>query len=119
MARRFLLRSVAFFGLIVPGAFALALLASPAYPATVQTDSCGGTLQRAQVNLAAVQARVQQISKADGEKMCSLNQLYFLELVKTRAVTASCQHGAERDRALGRLDADVEHINGNIATMCR
>lgn len=119
MVKRFLLRTAAFVGLIVPATFGLALLAAPAYPAPIPADACGGNLQQAQINLAAVQARVQRISKADDTKLCNLNQLYFLELVKTRAVTASCQHGPERDRALVRLDADVEHINGNIAAMCR
>jgi len=117
VVRRFLVRSIAFFGLIVPGAFTLALLASPAYPA--QADGCLGTLQQAQVSLAAAQARMTQLGKADAARLCNVNQLYFLELVKTRAVTASCQQGPERDRALGRLDADVEHVNGNIAAACR
>lgn len=116
MVRRFLLRSVVFVGLIVPGTFALALLASPAYPAPA--DGCGGTLQQAQISLAAAQARMTRLGKADGAKLCDVNQLYFIELVKTRAVTASCQQGPERDRALGRLDADVEHINSNIAAVC-
>ncbi len=117
--RRFLLRTVAFVGLIVPATFALALLAAPAYPAPVQASACGGNLQQAQLSLAAVQARVQQVSKTDGANLCSANQRYFFELVKTRAVTASCELGPERDRALVRLDADVAHINSNIAAICR
>jgi hypothetical protein len=62
---------------------------------------------------------VNQSGRADGAKLCSLNQRYSFELIKTRAVTASCQLNPERDRALVRLDADVGHINGNIAAMCR
>jgi hypothetical protein len=58
---------------------------------------------------------VNQSGRADGAKLCSLSQRYFFELIKTRAVTASCQLNPERDRALVRLDADVGHINGNIA----
>jgi len=115
VVRRFLLRSVAFVALVVPGTFTLALLASPA---TAQADGCFSTLQQAQVSLAAAQARVQQLGKVDAAKLCSVNQVYFLELVKTRAVTASCQQEPERNHVLGRLDADVEHINGNIAAMC-
>lgn len=45
-------------------------------------------------------------------------RLYFLELVKARAVTALCKNGAERDRDLGRFDADVEHTNEAIAARC-
>jgi hypothetical protein len=42
----------------------------------------------------------------------------LLEVVKARAVTALCKTGAERERDLGRLDADVEHINEAIASRC-
>jgi hypothetical protein len=38
--------------------------------------------------------------------------------VKTRAVTALCKNGVDRERDLGRLDADVEHINEAIAARC-
>ena len=51
--------------------------------------------------------------------MCKFTRLYFLEMVKARAVTALCRHDSERERALGRFDADVEHINNSIATLCR
>jgi hypothetical protein len=38
--------------------------------------------------------------------------------VKARAVTALCRSGPQRDRELGRLDADVETINNAIAASC-
>jgi hypothetical protein len=114
--KRFLLRSVVFVGLVVPASFGLALLASPAYPAPAQAGGCFSTVQQA---LAAAQARVQHPGSADDARRCSLNQLYFFELVKARAVMASCEHGPERDRTLVRLDADVEHINQDIAATCR
>jgi hypothetical protein len=43
---------------------------------------------------------------------------YFLEVVKARAVTALCRSGPERERELGRFDADVEHVNEAIAARC-
>jgi hypothetical protein len=39
-------------------------------------------------------------------------------LAAARAVAALCKSGADRERELGRLDADVEHINGVIAVGC-
>ena len=33
-------------------------------------------------------------------------------------MTALCKSGTERERELGRLDADVEHINEAIAARC-
>jgi len=56
---------------------------------------------------------------AKGSAACDATRLYFLELVKARAVTAACTRGAKRTLALGRLDADVERLNGVIATACR
>ena len=69
-------------------------------------------------NVAAVQARTKKLGMTSGRETCSATQLYFLEVVKARAVTALCKSGAERERELGRLDADVEHINGAIAGGC-
>jgi hypothetical protein len=42
----------------------------------------------------------------------------ILELVKARAVTALCKNGPERERDLGRFDADVAQINEVIAARC-
>lgn len=53
-----------------------------------------------------------------GPETCTAAQRYFLEVVKARAVAALCKSGADRERELGRLDADVEHINGVIAVGC-
>jgi hypothetical protein len=39
-------------------------------------------------------------------------------MVKARAVTALCKSGAERERELGRLDADVHEVNEAIAARC-
>ena len=51
-------------------------------------------------------------------EICTVTRLYFLELTKARAVTALCRTGADRERELGRLDADVEHTNEAIAARC-
>ena len=48
----------------------------------------------------------------------TVTRLHFLELVKARAVTALCKAGAQRDRDLDHLDADVAHINDAIAKRC-
>jgi hypothetical protein len=48
--RRFLLRTAAFVGLIVPATFGLALLAAPAYPTPVPADNCVSNPEQAQVS---------------------------------------------------------------------
>jgi len=115
----FLRRFLTFVGIILPGTFALALLmAPPAHPEPLQPAVCGRSLADATANVAAVQARIKKLGIVTGPETCSATQLYFLEVVKARAVTALCKTGAERERELGRLDADVEHINGAIAARC-
>jgi hypothetical protein len=51
-------------------------------------------------------------------EICNTTRLYFLELVKARAVTALCKNGPERERDLGHFNADVAHINEAIAARC-
>ena len=119
MLRRFILAFTAFVALVVPGTFGLALLAAPAAPAPIiEPPGCEQNLKSAGASVAAMQIRFQKLGNADAAQKCSVTRLYFLEVVKARAVTALCKRGPDRDRELGRLDADVEAINGNIAAQC-
>lgn len=118
MLKRFILAFAGFVGLILPATFAMALLMAPAVPAATQEpQGCERSRAEANAGVATLQARVKTISTA-GPEMCSATRLYFLEVVKARAVTAVCKSGPERDRELGRLDADVAHINEAIAARC-
>ncbi len=117
MLKRFVVRFVAFVGLIVPTALLLAMLAAPAYPAS-PGQGCEQVLADAQAGVQAMQARMKSLGSAASPAVCNATRLYFLEVVKARAVTALCKDGVDRDRELGRLDADVEHINSVIAARC-
>ncbi len=117
MLKRFVVRFVAFVGLIVPAALLLAMLAAPAYPASLG-QGCEQVLADAQAGVQAMQARMKSLGSAANPAVCNATRLYFLEVVKERAVTALCKDGVDRDRELGRLDADVEHINSVIAGRC-
>ena len=81
-------------------------------------SGCNRNLADATANVAAMQARVKSLGAMAGTETCTATRLYFLELVKARAVTALCKNGAERDRDLGRFDADVDHTNEAIAARC-
>ena len=118
VAKRFIVAFFTFIGLIFPAAFALALLAAPARPAPLERPGCDRTLADANARAASLQARIKHLGAAHGAEVCAATRLYFLEVVKTRAVTALCRNGLERDRELGRLDADVETINNAIAASC-
>jgi hypothetical protein len=117
--RRFAFAFLTFVGLVVPAAFAFAILAAPpARPEPAQLPGCGRNLADATASVAAMQARMKSLNANAGLEICTATRLYFLEVVKARAVTALCKTGAERERDLGRLDADVEHINEAIASRC-
>jgi hypothetical protein len=116
--KRFVVAFFAFIGLIVPAALLLAMLAAPATPAPLERPGCEQNLASALANVAALQARLKTLAATPGPAVCNATRLYFLELVKARAVTALCKDGADRERDLGRLDADVEHLNETIAARC-
>jgi hypothetical protein len=119
MVKRFVKAFIAFVGLIVPGTFAMALLAAPpAKPAVFQPQGCLHNLQTAGARVAASQARVRKLDAVDGAEMCRQTRLHFLEVVKARAVAALCEQGPDRERALGRYDANVSQINERIAVTC-
>jgi hypothetical protein len=119
MLKRFLFASIAFIGLVVPATFVLALLAAPpASPAPLQMPGCDRNLAEASTNVTTMQTRLKGLDAKEGKDVCTVTRLYFLEVVKARAVTALCKSGPERERELGRFDADVEHLNEAIAARC-
>jgi hypothetical protein len=75
VAKRFIVRLIAFFGLIVPSFLLLALLAA----------DCARTLADSNASMAAMQAH---LAGARGAAACAATRLLFMKLVKTRAVVA-------------------------------
>ena len=119
LLKRFGVAFVALVGLILPPTFTMAVLAAPpARPETKLLPGCDRNLADASASVAAMQARIKSLSGVDRSEICKATRLYFFEVVKARAVTAMCKSGTERDQDLGRLDADVAHINEAIAARC-
>jgi hypothetical protein len=117
--KRLVVPFVAFVGLIVPGSPTMAVLAAaPTHPEAWHLSDCARELVDARAIVATMQARNKKLSDQDGSKKCMATQLYFLELVKERAMIASCKSGPERERDLRRFDADVARINDAIAARC-
>ena len=101
MLKRFLFAFIAFIGLIVPAAFALALLAAPpASPAPLQLPGCDRNLADASTNVAAMQTRLKGLDAREGKDVCTATRLYFLEVVKARAVTALSKAGQSASASL-------------------
>jgi hypothetical protein len=80
---------------------------------------CDRNLANASASIAAMQARMKSLGTASISDTCTATRLYFLEVVKARAVTAECKSGPARERELRRFDADVEHTNEAIAARCQ
>ena len=97
MLKRFVFASLAFAGIIVPGAFTLALVAPPPVrPASAPLPGCDRSLAEAANGLAAMQARVKSLDGTAGPEMSHATQLYFLEVLKARAVNALWSNGEGR-----------------------
>ena len=112
-------RLVAFVGLIVPLTFTMAVLAAPpARQDAPYLPGCDRNLAYASASVAAMQARIKSLSGVDRSEICTATRLYFLEVVKARAVTALCKSVTERERDLGHFDADVADANEAIAARC-
>jgi hypothetical protein len=116
--KRFVFAFIKFVGLVIPGAFVFALLAAPAARPEPIQPGCDRNLADATAGVAALQTRLKGLGASNGPEICNVTRLYFLELVKARAVVALCKNGPERERDLGRFDADVEHTNEAIAARC-
>jgi hypothetical protein len=116
--KRFVVAFFTFIGLIVPAALLLALLAAPATPQPLEQPGCERNIADSMASVTAMQARVKSLGAARGPEICNATRLYFLEVVKARAVIALCKVGPDRERELGRFDADVEHINEAITARC-
>jgi len=105
--KRFMFASLAFVGLIVPGAWTASASGLRPQSRGGRGRDCGRADTRQRSHRREWSGNLQRHAG-----------LYFLELVKARAVTALCRNGPERERDLGRFDADVAHINALIAARC-
>jgi hypothetical protein len=111
---RFVVACVAFVGLITMAVLA----APPARQDAPHLPGCDRNLANASAGVATMQARIKSLSGVDSSEICKATRLYFLEVVKARAVTALCKSGTEREHDLGRFDVDVAHANEAIAARC-
>lgn len=75
MLKRFVLAFFAFVGLIIPAAFALALLAAPAARPEPIQPGCDRNLATATAGLATLQARLKGLGASNGPEICNVTRL--------------------------------------------
>ena len=108
LLKRFVVSLVAFVGLIVPVTFTTAVLAAPpARQDAPHLPGCDRNLADASVSVAAMQTRIKSLSGVDRSEICTATRLYFLELVKARAVTALCKAAAWTDQKYARRRGSI------------
>jgi hypothetical protein len=94
--------------------FAIALVILPA--AAADASYCG---QASELTAARERwAAVRQSRNDDSEKSCRAYGNYFYEAVVTRQTASLCDDGANRQRNLEVLDAEIDAFNKLIATQC-
>jgi hypothetical protein len=60
----------------------------------------------------------QHVGNSPTAESCRAYSHVFLEAVKTRYVASTCEDGADRQRDLALLDADIDAFNNLIAAHC-
>jgi len=119
MLKRFILAFLSFIGLIVPGAFLLALLVAPGKPGRpAEQPGCDRTVANANASRRGLAGAREKRRQRARRRNLQHHPPVFSGMVKARAIIAVCRTGPDRERELGRLDADVEHINEAIAASC-
>jgi hypothetical protein len=98
---------------------AVALLIDPAITAAAEMSGCSQLpdLSAARLRWAAV--RKSSVDPGHSEQSCRSYGSNFFDAVTTRQAAAFCKDGADRQRTLQLLDAEIEAFNGLIATQCR
>jgi hypothetical protein len=60
----------------------------------------------------------EHVGSSPTEESCRAYSHVFLEAVNTRHVASICEDGADRQRDLALLDADIDTFNNLIAAHC-
>lgn len=99
-----------------PSVCAIALVINAATLSAADA-SCGqaSEISAARVRWAAVR---QRIGIGPTAEKCRTYSHVFLEAVATRQVASICKEGADRQRDLTLLDADIDAFNNLIAANC-
>jgi hypothetical protein len=101
---------------IFAGALALTTTFAKADP--VEVRDCEYEIGQTATRVDVMRSALDSVPTARNSAACHLVRLYFLELVKERALIMLCENGAEREPELGRLDGNIEQANRTIASNC-
>jgi hypothetical protein len=92
-------------------------LATNAATLSVAQASCDRPSEISAARLCWAGAR-QHIGTGPAVESCRIYTHVFLEAVNTRHVASICEEGADRQRDLALLDADIDTFNNLIAANC-
>lgn len=85
----------------------------PGAPAT-----CARDLFQNEAGLRQAQSRLAAVADADQAAQCRAYRQHLGYLQKSRAVFATCQAGAERERNVAEMDSELANYRALIANRC-
>ena len=109
MAKRFIVRLIAFFGLIVPSFLLLALLAAPARPQPLEPAGCVRNLADSNASMAAMQAHLAGARGADYPAHGQSEAASRANLLRHLIIGAADATGNHFDLRLGIFQSAVEN----------
>lgn len=99
-------------------ALAALLLAGPAVAQQPRPATCSRDLFQNEAGLRQQQTRLAGVAGADQATQCRAYREHVGYLQKSRAVFATCQSGAERERNVAEMDSDLRDYRALIANRC-
>ena len=99
-------------------ALAALLLAGPAVAQQPRPATCSRDLFQNEAGLRQQQTRLAGVATADQATQCRAYREHVGYLQKSRAVFATCQSGAERERNVAEMDSDLRDYRALIANRC-
>lgn len=99
-------------------ALAALLLAGPAVAQSARPATCSRDLFQNEAGLRQQQTRLAGVATSDQATQCRAYREHVGYLQKSRAVFATCQSGAERERNVAEMDSDLRDYRALIANRC-
>lgn len=97
---------------------ALLLLADQAAAQRPRPATCSRDLFQNEAGFRRQQARLAAVANADQATQCRAYREHVAYLQNARAVFATCQTGAERERNVGEMDSELMNYRALIANRC-
>ena len=94
------------------------MLAGPAWAQQPRPATCSRDLFQNEAGFRQQQTRLAAVASADAATQCRAYREHVVYLQKSRAIFATCQGGAERERNISEMDSELVNYRALIANRC-